>query len=286
MVDLQKLDELIRQREVLLTIQSNVDELKDKVAGLKSDLERGTTSNHTIEDNAAAVKAELDALNGKLTNSEHTVEGNVEHVRAELDTLDSLSTTSAHNVSSNTGQVQSAINNLKHNTSSTHTIYVRKVEKNAAGGWAGEAVRYLASGGAAWKRITGRVFGPGTTTSDSIRAMLSRDEFVVRAKATNVVSRMFPGFMEAFNAISSPADLAKLLGSVANSFSAPQVLHLAGGGPATIPAMSGMPGNSETMTVNWQLNGKEYPVRVVRADKPMLHGMLDELDRAKRLAGR
>lgn len=50
--------------------------------------------------------------------------------------------------------------------------------------------------------------------------------------------------------------------------------------------MSGMPGNSETMTVNWQLNGKEYPVRVVRADKPMLHGMLDELDRAKRLAGR
>lgn len=237
MLDLQKLDDLIQQREVLLSIQSNVGELQDKVADLKNELEKGTKSDHEIADNAAHVQNELNALDGQVTNS-------------------------------------------------THIIHVERVEGDAAGGWAGESVRYLASGGAAWKRITGRVFGPGTTTSDSIRAMLSREEFVVRAKATNVVSRMFPGFMEAFNAISSPADLAKLLGSVANSFAAPQVLHLAGGGPATIPAMSGMPGNAETMTVNWQLNGKEYPVRVMRADKPMLHGMLDELDRAKRLAGR
>ena len=204
--------------------------------------------------------------------------------------LDSTKTTSKHDVKDNVPAVKKEIDSLKgRNTSSTHTIYVRRVERNATGGWAGEAAQSLADGGRAWRRFTGTVFGPGTGTSDSIRAMLSRGEFVVRERATRIVSQVLPGFIERFNAVSSKTDLQRLFSSFAGALSAPQ-LKLAGGGWATAPVISstsGAPGAfSDTMTWLIRAGESEARIRVVGADSRRdLHAITDELTRVGLLRG-
>ncbi|KAF5054996.1 hypothetical protein DSECCO2_382310 [anaerobic digester metagenome] len=231
--DLQKLDTLIRQREVLLNIKSNVDELQEKVKEMQSKLEAGTSSEHDIRDNADQVQSALNALDGQITNS-------------------------------------------------THYIHEYTIHHNATGGWADNGPVRMAGGGSVWQRIMGWVHGPGTPTSDSVRAMLSRTEFVLRSAAATTAARVMPGFLERFNAISSPGQFADLMRQVSGMFAAPQV-HLAAGGPVSSALTSAAPmpmGGHETMTVFLQTGGKEYPVRVVRDDKPMLTGWLDELNRA------
>jgi hypothetical protein len=228
--DLQKLDTLIQQREVLLNIKSNVDELQGKVREMQSSLEAGTTSEHEIQDNAAEVQKALNALDGRVTHS-------------------------------------------------THYIHEVTVSGKASGGWAGAPIR-MAGGGSVWQRIMGWVHGPGTPTSDSVRAMLSREEFVVRSAAATTASRAMPGFLERLNAISSPDQFAALMRTVSGMFAAPQVRLAGGGSVSSALPMAAAFGGNETMTVYFQIAGKEFPVRVAQADKPMLGGWLDELNRA------
>lgn len=64
-----------------------------------------------------------------------------------------------------------------------------------------------ASGGSPWANSNGKLRGPGTSTSDSIFAWLSRDEFVMRARA---VQRYGVGFMRAIN--SGTLDLSRIAG--------------------------------------------------------------------------
>ena len=64
--------------------------------------------------------------------------------------LDRIQTESRHQVSTNADAARAEIMSLNGaNTSSTHTIYVRKVEANATGGLVGGGVRRFADGGAA-----------------------------------------------------------------------------------------------------------------------------------------
>lgn len=202
--------------------------------------------------------------------------------------LDSTKTTSKHDVKDNVPAVKKEIDSLNgRNTSSTHYVHRYTIDHNAAGGWAGEAVQRLADGGRAWRRFTGKVFGPGTDTSDSIRAMLSRNEFVVRARATRVVSQVLPGFIERFNAISSKADLQRLFSSFAGAFSAPQV-KLAGGGWPTAPSTpAGSGAFSDTLTWLIRAGESEARVRVVGADSRRdLYAITDELTRLDLLKGK
>jgi hypothetical protein len=69
-------------------------------------------------------------------------------------------TQSTHTVQPDTSAAQQAINNLRVPTSSIHTVYVRQVEQRAGGG-------------PIFRRRTGAIRGPGSSTSDSIPAMLS-----------------------------------------------------------------------------------------------------------------
>jgi len=221
--DINNLEQLIGQREMILTVQSNIDDLKDKVDAMKADLSEGTKSTHEIDDNAK--------------------------------------------------DVQRAIDGLKKDTSSTHTIYIKKVQENSTGG----LIQAFANGGQAFRRMVGRIRGAGTATSDSIRAMLSNGEFVTRARATAIISRMFPGFMERLNAVSSPADLMRIMGR----FAAPQIA-LAGGGAVNIPSM---PSSSETMTVMFRAGESEMPVRIMQRDKGMLKQLVKELNRSGLVGG-
>ncbi len=116
--------------------------------------------------------------------------------------------------------------------------------------------------------------------------MLSRNEFVVRARATRVVSQFLPGFIERFNAISSKADLQRLFSSFAGAFSAPQV-KLAGGGWATAPAtQAGSGAFADTLTWLIRAGESEARIRVVGSDsRRELYAMTDELTRVDLLKG-
>lgn len=202
--------------------------------------------------------------------------------------LDNTKTTSPHDVKDNVPAVKKSIDSLNgRHTSSIHTIYEKRVPMKASGGWASDGIQRLADGGRAWRRFTGTVFGPGTGTSDSIRAMLSRGEFVVRERATRIVSQVLPGFIERFNAVSSKADLLRLLSSVTGSMAAP-TLKLAGGGWATAPAGPSIPAPfGDTMTWLIRAGESEARIRVVGSDsRSDLNAITDELTRVGLLSGK
>ncbi len=72
LADVQALEGFIQQREMLLVVQSNLDELQDQVADMKLELEEDTFSTHDIDDNAKEVQRAIDKL--KLpTSSVHTI---------------------------------------------------------------------------------------------------------------------------------------------------------------------------------------------------------------------
>lgn len=103
------------------------------------------------------------------TKSEHTVMDNIKDVLKRLMGLDGK------------------------NTSSTHTVYEEHVVRKASGG----LVQRFADGGQAFRRIVGRISGPGTGTSDSVPAMLSNGEYVIRASS---VRKYGAGLLDQINA--------------------------------------------------------------------------------------
>lgn len=70
--DVEALNALITEREVLMTIQTNIDELKEKADSLKERLEKSTTAEHTIDDNADKVQSAINQLK-RDTESTHTI---------------------------------------------------------------------------------------------------------------------------------------------------------------------------------------------------------------------
>jgi hypothetical protein len=250
---------------------------------------------------ALAAKVDQESLTASVAGLKTAMAAANLQVPAELDTTKAMesfdklretigksTTTSKHDVKDNVPVVKKSIDSLNgRNTSSVHTIYEKRVPMRASGGWASEAVRHLAAGGRAWRRFTGKVFGPGTSTSDSIHAMLSRDEFVVRERATRIVSQVLPGFIERFNAISSKADLLRLFSSVTGSMAAP-TLKLAGGGWATAPAAPSSAGAfGDTMTWLIRAGETEAAIRVVGSDSRRgLHAITDEMTRLDLLQGK
>lgn len=99
-------------------------------------------------------------------------------------------------------------------------IYQHVVPPAASGG----LIQYFASGGYAKRFDTGgRVSGAGTSTSDSIPAMLSNGEYVIRAAA---VRKMGVGFLDMINRMQ--LDTMKLASGGSVSQSAPAQTNAAG----------------------------------------------------------
>ena len=188
-----------------------------------------------------AVESELANLD-QLTQQRETliqVQADTQQALADIANLQAAvsNTASVHTITTNAAQALSEILSLNGvNTSSTHTIYVRRVEQNATGGPVG-----LASGGQPFfPSRRGYITGPGTETSDSIPAMLSRGEFVLRAAA---VRKWGLGFLQALNRGFMPA-----------------IPRLAMGGAVTPPAVtqSGLP----EMAINLSVQGGQ-PMRLL-----------------------
>jgi phage tail tape-measure protein len=140
----------------------------------------------------------------------------------------------------------------------TVTVRYRKVQENAAGG----LIQAFANGGQAFRRVAGRIFGPGTGTSDSIPAMLSNGEFVIRAA---MVRKWGAAFFQALNAGIMP----------------PMPKYATGG---AVAASVGS-GTLESMNVNFRVGDVEIPVRVARSDKSMVKTLVKELNRERRIKG-
>ena len=159
---------------------------------------------HVDVDTQGAMDRLRTEMNNVHTQSVHTVQPNMTEFDAAMQRARDTQTGSVHTVRPDTAAVDAALERLRNsNTSSTHTVYVQQVQTNAQGGLIGLK---LAGGGApSWgnaQPIAGIVHGPGSETSDSIPAMLSRGEFVVRAAA---VRKWGTDFMHAINAGMMPS---------------------------------------------------------------------------------
>ena len=112
--------------------------------------------------------------------------------------------------------------------------------------------------------MVGRISGPGTGTSDSIPAMLSNGEYVIRASS---VKKFGAAFFEALN----------------RGFM-PPIPKFATGGAVNIPDMPG--GGGETMTWLIRAGESEAPIRVQGQDsRKALEAMTKELTRVGLLRG-
>ncbi|MEW5972342.1 MAG: tape measure protein [Pseudomonadota bacterium] len=174
----------IDNQEIKLNLKADADSLRASLRELKAGIEQGNeyglnlSANMDMQVAEGAVLMLSQNMDAQLQNPRKV---NLDKAEAEA-ILARLKepTQSTHRVNPDTSAAEAAIANLQRPTSSTHTVYVRQVQTHASGG----PILALARGGALprFRRILpGKVSGPGTATSDSIPAMLSAGEYVIRA---------------------------------------------------------------------------------------------------------
>lgn len=195
-------DEIAEAQKKLADLISEFEVWREKTQGIKSETQDITEEinklgqaitpkldmKQLLEETNLAIEAMYASLE---TPAVLTVKPDAAEVESEAKSLQQpISNTLT--VIPDTAGVESKINSLQQPTSSTHTVYVNTVQQNALGGLVGA----FADGGLAFRRAIGSIHGPGTGTSDSIPAMLSNGEFVLRADA---VKKFGIGFLNALN---------------------------------------------------------------------------------------
>jgi len=163
------------------------------------------------------------------------------------------------NIAANTASYDRAVNRINGRTLTTYVaMRVYGQGAVATGGYGGDVARAigLVDGGMVRQRFNGVVTGPGTPTSDSVPAWLSRKEFVTNAAATDYYGT---DVMYAMNARMIPREHFRTLGFVGGgtpSASAPA----AGRGGPTIQITNWYPQDEPTsVTVN---RGLQYAAAV------------------------
>jgi tape measure domain-containing protein len=199
------LDKALAEKEYLLKIQADLQEAEKKLQQYEQLLKEGKTL--PVDADVSKAKEALDKLKTYADqNSQFELKVATEKAQAAIT-----------KVSTNADAARAEIMSLNGaNTSSTHTIYVTKVETNATGGLVGGGVRHFADGGAvvpAFPRMSsGSV--PGSGHHDTVPRTLDAGAFVIRKAA---VQKYGSG------ALSRLANRA--MGGVA---------HFAKGGPVTV----------------------------------------------------
>ena len=216
------LDKALAEKEYLLQIQADLQEAEKKLKEYEALLKDGKTL--PVDADVSKAKEALDKLKTyadqnaqfELKVATEKAQAAITNVEGMIKALDRIQTESQHQVASNVGAVRAEIDSLNgRNTSSTHTIYVTKVETNATGGLVG-GVRRFADGGAvapAFPRMIGGSV-PGSGHHDTVPRTLDAGAFVIRKAA---VQKYGSG------ALSRLANRA--MGGVA---------HFAKGGPVTV----------------------------------------------------
>ncbi|MDZ7655617.1 MAG: tape measure protein [Sulfurimicrobium sp.] len=142
----------------------------------------------------ASAKKEAEATQSAMAETKSGVDS-LKIAIGELDAA--LASQHSLTVKHNVDEVKRAINSLNgQNTSSTHTINVKRVEQNASGGLVGAGIRRFATGGPVAAMIQkfatgGPVFRkpgwakvPGSGNGDTVPAALTGGSFVVKKSAS------------------------------------------------------------------------------------------------------
>jgi tape measure domain-containing protein len=202
---LADLDKALIEKERLLTIKGDLEDAKKKLLEYEQLLKDGKT----LPVDADTTKAQ-DALrrlgdyakeqsNVELRMATDKAQASIQNVQKMLTALSDIQTQSQHTVNTNTDAARSQVLSLNGlNTSSTHTIYVQRVEQNAVGGLVG-AARFAAGGPVAGGFVPmrgGRV--PGTGNGDTVPRLLDAGSFVLRKEAVrhygqNLLARFADG---------------------------------------------------------------------------------------------
>jgi len=191
------LDKAIAEKQYLLAIQADLQEAEKKLKEYEQLLKEGKTL--PVDADVSKAKEALDKLKVyadqnsqfELKVATEKAQAAIGNVERQILALDRIQTESRHQVNSNADAARAEIQSLNGmNTSSTHTIYVRKVETNATGGLVGRGVRQFADGGAvspAFPRMSGGSV-PGSGHHDTVPRTLEAGSFVIRKAAVQKYS--------------------------------------------------------------------------------------------------
>ncbi|MBN9462180.1 MAG: phage tail tape measure protein [Burkholderiales bacterium] len=186
------LDKALAEKEYLLKIQADLQEAEKKLQQYEQLLKEGKTL--PVDADVSKAKEALAKLKTyadqnsqfELKVATEKAQAAITNVEGQIKALDRIQTESRHQVSTNAEAARAEIMSLNGaNTSSTHTIYVTKVETNATGGLVGSGVRRFADGGAvapAFPRMSGGSV-PGSGHHDTVPRTLDAGAFVIRKAA-------------------------------------------------------------------------------------------------------
>lgn len=186
------LDKALAEKQYLLQIQADLQEAEKKLQQYEQLLKEGKTL--PVDADVSKAKEALDKLKTyadqnsqfELKVATEKAQAAITNVEGMIKALDRIQTESRHQVSTNAEAARAEIMSLNGaNTSSTHTIYVQRVEVNATGGLVGGGVRRFADGGAvapAFPRMGGGSV-PGSGHHDTVPRTLDAGAFVIRKAA-------------------------------------------------------------------------------------------------------
>lgn len=189
---LDRLDAALEEKEYLLTIQADLQQAEQTLREYEQRLKDG----QTLPVNADFTQAQeaLDRLKAyanesaqfELKVSTEKAQAAVTNVERQIGALAQLQTESRHLVQHNADAARAEVMSLAGmHTTSTHTIYVTKVETNATGGMVGRGLPRFARGGSVaplFPRMAGGKV-PGSGDADTVPRTLDAGSFVIRKAA-------------------------------------------------------------------------------------------------------
>ena len=201
------LDKSLAEKERLLPIKADLEQAQKKLQEYEQLLKEGKVL--PVDADVSQAKAALDKLTTyakensllELRVSSEKAQAAITNVEGMINALSRIRTESQHSVSTNVSDARSQIQSLNGmNTSSTHTIYVQRVEVNASGGLVGAGVSRFAAGGSvapAFPRQSGGTV-PGSGNQDTVPRTLDAGSFVLRKAAVQkygspILSRLANG---------------------------------------------------------------------------------------------
>lgn len=193
-----ELDRALAEKSYLLQIQADLQQAQQQLKDYEQLLKEGKT----LPVDADVTKAR-EALERLKTYAEQNAQVDLKvatdkaqaaifNVQTMIQALGRITTESRHTVGTNAGAARAEIMSLNGaNTSSTHTIYVRRVETNASGGWVGRTMpglagfARLAAGGEVTPGFPRMRAGsvPGSGHHDTVPRTLDAGAFVIRKAA-------------------------------------------------------------------------------------------------------
>ena len=191
---LRQLEEALREKAYLLRIDADLKAAHAQLRDLEAQLKDGKTL--LVNADISRAKSALETLQTyadrtgqiDLKVATEKAQTSLRLVDSQIRALDQIRTESQHAISTNANQARSEIQSLNGmNTSSTHTIYVKRVEQNASGGLVGSglaAPRGYAKGGSvlSFPRMKAGVV-PGSGNGDTVPRALEAGAFVIRKAA-------------------------------------------------------------------------------------------------------